>query len=259
MNDFGGTLVNALLSFGSNLGSRHESFARALESLQGSGGIESVTASLPVVTRPVGGPAEQPDFLNAAIRLQTTLSPHALHARLLEIETKLGRQRRVRWGSRKIDLDLLLHANHEFTDTELLIPHPRMSFRRFVLEPSSEIAGEMIHPTSGLTISQLLNHLNSMPNVITIIRPQTAQAAWDTIVTSVFESDRSASNWTIVCQTPAEFSPEVHRPKLVVFDSRELPAKQREAIIRYRGPTLNFSGQSFDSKSYEISAALSAM
>ena len=122
-------------------------------------------------TLPAGGPDAQPAYLNAAAVLQTSLSPQTLLAELQKIEADLGRQRAEHWGPRTIDLDLLLYDNLTRTDPDLVIPHPRMAWRRFVLEPAAEVAPEMVHPGTGWTIARLLDHLNQTPWYLAIAGP----------------------------------------------------------------------------------------
>jgi 2-amino-4-hydroxy-6-hydroxymethyldihydropteridine diphosphokinase len=114
-------------------------------------------------TRAIGGPADQPDFLNGAICLETTLGPWALSMALRGVEDSLGRTRRVRWDSRTIDIDLLLYDDLVMDTDKLTIPHPRMAFRRFVLEPACEVAGDWVHPVIHWTLSRLLQHLLTCP------------------------------------------------------------------------------------------------
>ena len=117
-------------------------------------------------TAPIGGPPGQAAFLNGAVKLETPLPPHELLGCLQQIEGELGRRRAERWGPRPIDLDLLLYDELILTTPELVLPHPRMAWRRFVLEPAAEVAGSMIHPTIRWTLARLLAHLNeSMPYV----------------------------------------------------------------------------------------------
>jgi 2-amino-4-hydroxy-6-hydroxymethyldihydropteridine diphosphokinase len=102
---------------------------------------------------------DAPAFLNAAAEVRTTLGSHALLHRLLEIEREMGRQRKARWEPRTIDLDLLLFGDQIISSQELIVPHPLMHERRFVLEPLSEIASQVVHPTLQMTIGGLLENL----------------------------------------------------------------------------------------------------
>ncbi len=114
-------------------------------------------------TSPAGGPPDQPAFCNGAALIETSLGPTDLLATLRAIENGLGRVRRKRWEPRTIDLDILLFDEQILEEPSLVLPHPRMAWRRFVLEPAVEIAPSMVHPTSGWTVAQLLEHLNTTP------------------------------------------------------------------------------------------------
>ncbi len=98
-------------------------------------------------------------YLNAVVELATTLSARELLSALQTIEARFGRERDVRWGPRTLDLDLLIFGEVVASEPGLELPHPRMTERRFVLEPLAEIAPELIEPVSGLTISELLSRL----------------------------------------------------------------------------------------------------
>jgi 2-amino-4-hydroxy-6-hydroxymethyldihydropteridine diphosphokinase len=160
-----------LVGLGSNLGDRGGSLDEALVRLQFHADIEVSRQSRYHETLPVGGPDAQPAYLNAAAVLNTSLSPQALLAELQRVETELGRRRSEHWGPRTIDLDLLLYDNLAWTGPNLVIPHPRMAWRRFVLEPAAEVAPDMLHPGTGWTIAQLLDHLNQTPWYLAIAGP----------------------------------------------------------------------------------------
>ncbi len=160
-----------LIGLGSNQGNRQANLQQALQHLQHTPGCSSLACSSWHTTTPVGGPPGQNDFLNAAVRLETSLPPQALLARLLEIENLLGRQRLEHWGPRPIDLDLLLYEDLVLNTPSLVLPHPRMAWRRFVLEPAAEVAADLKHPQIGWTVGQLLAHLNATPPYVAITGP----------------------------------------------------------------------------------------
>jgi 2-amino-4-hydroxy-6-hydroxymethyldihydropteridine diphosphokinase len=103
-------------------------------------------------TDPVGY-LDQPAFLNMVVAVETSLSPRELLARLLKIERELGRVRTFRNAPRIIDLDILLVGSMILDEPDLQVPHPRMLERRFVMEPLSEIAPDLVHPITGRTIA----------------------------------------------------------------------------------------------------------
>ena len=151
----------AAIALGSNLGNREANLREAVTRIACHGTIRAVSSFHD--TAPVGNTA-QPRFLNAALLLETTLEASQLMLALLAIERDLGRDRASSppKGPRTLDLDLLLYDDlqlHTPAGPEhpaLTLPHPEMHQRRFVLEPLTEIAPQTIHPTSGLTIAQLL-------------------------------------------------------------------------------------------------------
>ncbi len=103
---------------------------------------------------------EQDWFVNCAIKIETYLTPHALLIALKDIEKRFGRERGIKWGPRIIDFDILLFDKLVIDEDNLKIPHPEMHNRRFVLEPLSEIAGNLVHPVIGKTVKELLKELN---------------------------------------------------------------------------------------------------
>jgi 2-amino-4-hydroxy-6-hydroxymethyldihydropteridine diphosphokinase len=126
--------VHAVVALGANLGDRLATLQAALDDLDCFEGLRLSAVSPVVETAPVGGP-EQPDYLNAVLLVETTLSPLALLAACQQVETEHGRTRVVRWGPRTLDLDLISYDRLIAATPELLLPHPRVGERAFVLDP----------------------------------------------------------------------------------------------------------------------------
>jgi 3-oxoacyl-[acyl-carrier protein] reductase len=145
----------AFIGLGSNLGDRQNFLDQAVEAMQEHEHIEVRQVSTYFETDPVGGPPDQPAFINAVAEIETTLEPRQLMAALLDIEKRLGRVRGEKNGPRTMDLDILLYDDVILKEPELTVPHPRMHTRGFVLEPMAEIAPDVVHPELGDTMAEL--------------------------------------------------------------------------------------------------------
>lgn len=128
----------AYIAIGSNIGDREQYMRDAINALQANKDIQVIRCSHLYETEPVGF-TEQAAFLNMVIAVHTTLEPLALLAAMMEVEGQLGRVREQRWGPRKIDLDMLLYEDVVSDAPELLLPHPRMYERMFVLVPLKDV------------------------------------------------------------------------------------------------------------------------
>ena len=187
-------MARCLIGCGSNLGKRREQLDRALELLRFMPGVTFLAASRYRETRPVGGPAGQLAFLNGACLIETELSPHAVLEMLAAVENTLHRERHDRWGERTIDLDLLLYGDLVLETTELTVPHPRMATRRFVLEPSAEIAAELAYPPAGCTVGELLDNISATHPLIAVVgvpgsgAPEVAAAVADAVMGRVIHA-----------------------------------------------------------------------
>ena len=131
----------AYLALGSNLGDRQEYLRKAVEALK-TAGVRIREMSTVIETKPVGGPA-QGKYLNAVLKAETQLSPEKLYELTRSVERRLGRVRKERNGPRTIDIDILLYDDIKLVSRNLVIPHPRMFERSFVMGPLKEIAPEL--------------------------------------------------------------------------------------------------------------------
>lgn len=148
-------MARAYLGLGSNKGDRLGFLREAFRGLRSIEGVEVVSWSSIYETSPFGF-REQDDFLNAAVGVETDLTPERLLAEVRMLETRAGRTPSRHWGPREIDIDLLLHGEFRLNSGSLVVPHPGLPDRRFVLVPLAEIAGETVDPVTHRTISALL-------------------------------------------------------------------------------------------------------
>lgn len=137
--------ITAYIGLGSNIGDSAKLIKTALDELGKCEGIAVSAVSETIKTKPLGL-VDQADYLNAAVKLQTMVSPDKLLKSLQAIETLLGRNREVKWGPRTIDLDLLLYGNEIIDSPGLTVPHSQMHLRSFVLKGMCEISGDLVHP-----------------------------------------------------------------------------------------------------------------
>ncbi|MFZ1707267.1 MAG: 2-amino-4-hydroxy-6-hydroxymethyldihydropteridine diphosphokinase, partial [Anaerolineae bacterium] len=145
------------LALGSNLGERRANLVQAIQRL---GQAVQIGALSNVYETPPWGVTDQPAFYNLALAGVTSLTPSALLTFAKQIEQDMGRQPAVRNGPRLIDIDLLLYDNLVYASEALVLPHPRLHERAFVLGPLAEIAPHVVHPVIGTTMQRLLGQVN---------------------------------------------------------------------------------------------------
>ena len=147
----------AYIALGSNLGDTEANLRQALKMLLVKGlPIRSASSFFNTETY---GVTDQPEFINAVACVKTDLAPEKLLKLLLDTELEMGRVRLRHWGERNIDLDLLLYDDLIYYSEKLVLPHPDMQNRLFVLQPLSEIAADKIHPVYKKSIQNLLKSL----------------------------------------------------------------------------------------------------
>jgi len=164
--------TKAYIGLGSNMGEREASLRQAVELLDATDGVEVTNVSSIYETEPVGY-LDQPDFLNAVVEIETSLSARKLLLATKEIERLQERRRDVRWGPRTIDLDILLFGNVRISEPDLRVPHVEVSNRAFVLAPLAEIAPDLTLP-DGQKIRDLLAALGKLEGV-RVYRPGAAR------------------------------------------------------------------------------------
>lgn len=147
------------LGLGSNLGDPVAQLNNALRALKTHPAISLLSCSAFYGSKAVG-PGTQPDFANAAARIETPLPPAQLLLELQDIENRQGRERSLRWGARTLDIDILLYSDQVIDTPHLQIPHPRLTERAFVLLPLLEIAPDLRLP-NGTSLPSLLDYVST--------------------------------------------------------------------------------------------------
>jgi 2-amino-4-hydroxy-6-hydroxymethyldihydropteridine diphosphokinase len=170
--------VTACVAFGGNVGAVQENLRRAVAAVAALPRTRLLRVSSLYRTAPVGV-EDQPAFINGALAVTTRLPARELLAHLLGIEQALGRTREVRWGPRTVDLDLILYGDTVLDADDLVLPHPRMHQRGFVLVPLAEVAGAHRHPLLGRNVAELLRALGPTPDIKPLAHPGWLDALQD--------------------------------------------------------------------------------
>ncbi|MBQ7067388.1 MAG: 2-amino-4-hydroxy-6-hydroxymethyldihydropteridine diphosphokinase [Lachnospiraceae bacterium] len=148
----------AYIALGSNLGDKKAYMENAIKAMKERDDIRVKRVSSFLETKPYGG-VEQEDFLNGVMEIDTLLSPEELLGLLQSLEKEAGRERKVHWGPRTLDLDILFYEDQIIATENLNVPHPDMKNRDFVLKPMVEIAPYLVHPVYRKTITEMLKEL----------------------------------------------------------------------------------------------------
>lgn len=146
--------TQTFLLLGTNLGDRKKNLVDACRLIEESVG-KIIKRSSVYETEP-WGKKEQPEFFNQAVEVETELTAREVLRAVTEIEKKLGRKREERWGERTMDIDILFYGEEVIASEDLVVPHPRIGERRFVLEPLAEIGGEVVHPVVKMKVREML-------------------------------------------------------------------------------------------------------
>lgn len=170
--------ARCLIAIGSNLGDSHTTVLQAIEALRGHTELRNLEASSLHQSTPVGGPGGQSEFSNAVVAANSSLAPLELLTLLQTLEDQFGRVRGERWAARTLDLDLLLVGGQIVDTPALCLPHPRMSFRPFVLDPAVEVAGDWAHPLLGASLSELHRRLHSGDDAVMVYGGSDEDRQW---------------------------------------------------------------------------------
>ena len=152
----------AYIAIGSNLGDRKKHLIDAINLLHSFGSVEAIA---PLYETGAYGMTDQPPFLNSALLFKTNQTPEELLVTLKEIEKKVGRKKRVRWGPREVDLDIIFYDHRILNSAELFIPHPDFQNRRFVLKPLNDLDPDFICPSHEKSIAKLLTNCRDLTNI----------------------------------------------------------------------------------------------
>ena len=166
-------MITAYIALGSNLGDPARQLQQAVTAI-GALQDSSIAVISSVYSSAAVGPGEQADYLNAVLALETGFSPAQLLDELRELENRQGRVRAVRWGARTLDLDILLYGDQQVSTETLIIPHPAMKQRNFVLYPLAEIAGKKLVLPCGSDLGTLLQCCprgDLIPTGVTLKKP----------------------------------------------------------------------------------------
>lgn len=150
-------MTEVYLALGSNVGDSRRNIEQAIELLAER--IQDIKQA-PVYTSKAVGPIEQNDFLNTAISGKTGIEPLVLLTFIKEVEQRVGRKQRERWGPREIDIDIIFYGNQTIEINGLTIPHPSFRDRDFVLQPLVDLNPQLVDPSTSKTVQQLLSQID---------------------------------------------------------------------------------------------------
>lgn len=145
------------IAFGSNVGDSKSIIEKAFILIE-QNNMKIINKSALYETKPYGY-KDQPNFINGALEIETEFNARQTLERLLAIEKELGRTREIHWGPRTLDLDVIFFNNEIYKEEDLVIPHPDMQNRDFVLKPLNDICPEYVHPETGKSVEQMLGEL----------------------------------------------------------------------------------------------------
>jgi 2-amino-4-hydroxy-6-hydroxymethyldihydropteridine diphosphokinase len=206
-------MPQCLVSFGSNLGTRQPLLAAAVGELSRIAAVENFRVSRLFESPPIGGPSGQDPFLNGVAAFDTEARALQVLGWLQDLEHRLGRRREKRWGARSIDLDVVLHGNLIGGSSDLTVPHPRYTARRFVLLPACDVAADYRDPRFGWTLRRLTEHLAAGNASLALAggdaatRAELCRRLRDNHNVLTFDADPLPQPMAVIANVPAGSSP----------------------------------------------------
>lgn len=213
-------MIDCAIALGGNQGNVADCFDQAIALLRDHEQVNVIAISTIHQTAAVGSDAGE-QFLNAAARIETSLSALELLDALQSIEDQLGRKRDLRWGPRTLDLDLLLYGDNVIRTPRLTVPHPGCWYRRFVLDPLCEVAAEMIHPEKRVPMADLQHRLLTRPLTLGLANASNCESIKADIETQF--ADVTVNQWQSGDSEPT---------LLFDFDEKEQDASQLPSLPR---------------------------
>lgn len=267
-------MTQCLVAVGCNQGDCRNTIRQAAQKIDELPRTQWISSSRLVESQPVG-PLEG-CFLNGVFRVDTDLEAHPFLQHLHQIEQAAGRDRSKTSKNRTLDLDLLLFGQEIIQTPELIVPHPRMSFRRFVMEPAAELIPEMPHPRLNASLGQLWKQLQIRPNLIAILVPDSfplgeitessaSNVLWvipndpPSVLETLPEKPTESPAWTVVLTTQAQqLSPLQNQIKLLInMASEDGPMIKNR--LPFSGPTWEIPFLRFDELSSQVDSAIQSM
>ena len=254
-------MTPALIAFGANVGDVHARLAEAKQRISAEPKIDLVAMADPLVTTAVSGEndvnqsnapnGQLPEYLNTVFSVETQFSADELFQFTCRIESEMGRQRTQRWGPRTIDLDIVLYGQQIIDLPQLNVPHRRMSFRKFVIDPAVQIAADFVDPISGVSLRRLSQRLHQSRRKILWLHHN--RAAAKEIAEAI---EKSEWELEIVSDLGATKTP-LEDFRLLIYSTSEISFF--DSARKFAGPWLSLERVSPDQSVTEILAAMQAM
>ena len=257
-------MTKALIAFGANLGDVSAHLAEAKERISSDPKIELIATANPLITAAVSGKHEEAnsvnladltaEYLNTVFLVETQFSAEELFRFTCRTENEMGRQRKKRWGPRTVDLDIILFGQKIIDQPQLSVPHRRMSFRKFVIDPAVEVAADFVDPISGVSLMCLSERLHQSPRRVLWLTQN--QMAAEAVLEPIRKSKTGGWEFEIVTGLDAVKTP-LENFRLLIYSAADISFP--DAAGKFAGPWLSLEGIPSSESATEILGAMQAM